>query len=181
MILLWVFGKVINGVGVMLTAQGKMLNEPKLEEPEDEDSIKSTFLAFCHAFKKNKKAFGSLIVVCVILLGGGIYAKVNYDIQHAYDGLWYLEGNLEGDTFYIDGDEVYFYEINDYQNREVSFIKTEYKGELKKDKVEFYSCSYDYTSDDDYKTKKIDKTIYLTRLSNVEFKVDGKTYNRASK
>lgn len=106
---------------------------------------------------------------------------MNYDIHHAYDGLWYLEGNLEGDTFYIDGDEVYFYEINDYQNREVSFIKTEYKGELKKDKVEFYSCSYDYTSDDDYKTKKIDKTIYLTRLSNVEFKVDGKTYNRATK
>ena len=57
MILLWVFGKVINGVGVMLTTQGKMLHEPKLEEPEDEDSIKSTFLAFCHAFKKNKKAF----------------------------------------------------------------------------------------------------------------------------
>lgn len=83
--------------------------------------------------------------------------------------------------FFIDGDEVYFYEINDYENREVSFIKSEYKGELKKDKVEFYSCSYDYTSDDDYKTKKIDKTIYLTRLSNVEFKVNGKTYNRASK
>lgn len=181
MILLWVFGKAINGIGVMLTTQGKMLHEPKLEEAEDEESIKSTFLAFCHAFKKNKKAFASLIVVCVILLGGGIYAKVNYDIQHAYDGIWYLEGNLEGDTFYINGDEVYFYEINDYENREVSFIKSEYKGELKKDKVEFYSCSYDYTSDDDYKTKKIDKTIYLTRLSNVEFKVDGKTYNRASK
>ena len=57
------------------------------------------FFAFCHAFKKNKKAFGSLIVVCVILLVGGIYAKVNYDIHHAYDGTWYLEGNLEGDTF----------------------------------------------------------------------------------
>lgn len=79
MILLWVFGRVINGVGVMLTTQGKMLHEPKLEEPEDEYSIKSTFLAFCHAFKKNKKAFASLIVVCVILLGGGIYAKVTYD------------------------------------------------------------------------------------------------------
>ena len=26
MILLWVFGKVINGVGVMLTTQGKMLH-----------------------------------------------------------------------------------------------------------------------------------------------------------
>lgn len=61
MILLWVFGKVINGVGVMLTTQGKMLHEPKLEEPEDEESIKSTFLAFCHAFKKNKKAFASPI------------------------------------------------------------------------------------------------------------------------
>lgn len=58
MILLWVFGKVINGIGVMLTTQGKMLHEPKIEEPEDEESIKSTFLAFCHAFKKNKKAFG---------------------------------------------------------------------------------------------------------------------------
>ena len=79
MILVWVFGKVINGIGVILTTQGKMLNEPKLEEPEDEESIKSTFMAFCHAFKKNKKVFGSLIVVCVILLGGGIYAKVTYD------------------------------------------------------------------------------------------------------
>ena len=69
MILVWVFGKVINGVGVILNTQGKMLHEPKIEEPENEESIKSTFMAFCHAFKKNKKVFVSLIVVCVILLG----------------------------------------------------------------------------------------------------------------
>lgn len=178
MILVWVFGKVINGVGVILTTQGKMLHEPKLEEPEDEESIKSTFLAFCHAFKKNKKAFASLIVVCVILLGGGIYAKVNYDIQHAYDGIWYLEGNLEGDTFFINGDEVYFYEINDYENREVSLVKSQYKGKLKKDKVEFYSYSYDYTSTYDYKSKEIDQTIHLNRINNDELEVNGKRYNR---
>ncbi len=40
MILLWVFGKAINGIGVMLTTQGKMLHEPKLEEAEDEESIR---------------------------------------------------------------------------------------------------------------------------------------------
>ena len=38
MILVWVFGKVINGIGVILTTQGKMLHEPKLEEPEDEEN-----------------------------------------------------------------------------------------------------------------------------------------------
>ena len=69
MILVWVFGKAINGIGVMLTTQGKMLNEPKLEEPEDEESIKSTFLAFCHAFKKNKKyLFHSLSFVLFYLV-----------------------------------------------------------------------------------------------------------------
>lgn len=112
MILVWVFGKAINGIGVMLTTQGKMLNEPKLEEPEDEESIKSTFLAFCYAFKKNKKVFVSLIVVCVILLGGGIYAKVTYDHYHVYDGIWKIEGDLEGNYFTIRGDEVKFYETN---------------------------------------------------------------------
>ena len=75
-------------------------------------SIKSTFLAFCHVFKKNKKVFVSLIVVCVVLLGGGIYAKVNYDINHAYDGIWNIEGDLEGNYFDIRGDDVAFFETN---------------------------------------------------------------------
>ena len=123
MILLWVFGKVINGIGVMLTTQGKMLHEPKIEEPEDEESIKSTFLAFCHAFKKNKIAFVSLILVCVILLGGGIYGKVNYDINHVYDGMWTIEGDLEGNYFDIRGDDVAFYETNRGEEKE----KSEYK------------------------------------------------------
>lgn len=112
MILVWIFGKSINGIGVMLTTQGKMLHEPKIEEPENEKSIKSTFLAFCHVFKKNKKVFVSLIVVCVVLLGGGIYAKVNYDINHAYDGIWNIEGDLEGNYFDIRGDDVAFFETN---------------------------------------------------------------------
>lgn len=181
MILVWVFGKAINGIGVMLTTQGKMLHEPKLEESEDEESIKSTFMAFCHAFKKNKKAFGLLIVVCVILLGGGIYAKVNDDMQHEYDGIWYINSDIEGDFFYIHGDNVYFYETNKNEERKVSLVKSKYEGERIKNKVQFYSYSYDYTSTNDYKTKEIDKTIKLNRINNGEFKVDGKTYKRATK
>lgn len=180
MILVWVFGKAINGIGVMLTTQGKMLHEPKIEEPEDEESIKNTFMAFCHAFKKNKKAFGSLIVVCVLLLGGGIYAKVTYDHYHAYDGMWNIEGDLEGNYFIIDGDEVTFYETNRDEERKESSYKCIYVGSLINNKVNFYSQSYDYTSDRDYKTKEIDQTIYLNRINNVKFEVDGKKYNRIS-
>lgn len=180
MILLWVFGKLINGVGVMLTTQGKMLHEPKLEEPEDEDSIKSTFLAFCHAFKKNKIAFVSLILVCVILLGGGIYVKVNYDIQHAYDGIWYLEGNLEGNYFDIRGDDVAFYETNRGEEKEKSEYKCIYVGSRTNNEVKFYCQTYDYTSTYDYKSKEIDQTIHLNRISNGKIEVDGKRYNRIS-
>lgn len=179
MILLWVFGKVINGVGVMLTTQGKMLHEPKLEEPEDEDSIKSTFLAFCHAFKKNKKAFASLIVVCVILLGGGIYAKVNYDIQHAYDGIWRIEGDLEGNYFDIRGDDVAFFETNRDEDRKSSY-KCVYVGSRTNNDVKFYCQTYDYESTNDYKSKEIDQTIHLNRINNDELEVNGKRYNRLS-
>lgn len=179
MILVWVFGKAINGIGVMLTTQGKMLNEPKLEEPEDEESIKSTFLAFCYAFKKNKKVFVSLIVVCVILLGGGIYAKVTYDHYHVYDGIWKIEGNLEGNYFTIRGDEVKFYETNRDEERKSSY-KCVYVGSRTKNDVNFYCQTYDYESTYDYKSKEIDQTIHLNRINNVEFEVDGKRYNRIS-
>ena len=151
MILVWVFGKAINGIGVMLTTQGKMLHEPKLEEPENEESIKSTFMAFCHAFKKNKKVFVSLIVVCVLLLGGGIYAKVNYDINHVCDGIWKIEGDLEGNYF---------------------------AGSRTNNEVRFYCYTYDYTSTYDYKSKEIDQTIHLNRINNNELEVNGKRYNR---
>ena len=177
MILLWVFGKVINGVGVMLTTQGKMLHEPKLEEPEDEDSIKSTFLAFCHAFKKNKKAFVSLIVVCVILLGGGIYAKVTYDHYHVYDGIWKIEGNLEGNYFDIRGDDVAFFETNRDEDRKSSY-KCVYVGSRTNNDVKFYCQTYDYESANDYKSKEIDQTIHLNRINNDELEVNGKRYNR---
>lgn len=179
MILVWVFGKAINGIGVMLTTQGKMLNEPKLEEPEDEESIKSTFLAFCYAFKKNKKVFVSLIVVCVILLGGGIYAKVTYDHYHVYDGIWKIEGDLEGNYFTIRGDEVKFYETNKDEERKSSY-KCVYVGSRTKNDVNFYCQTYDYESTYDYKSKEIDQTIHLNRINNVEFEVDGKRYNRIS-
>lgn len=179
MILVWVFGKAINGIGVMLTTQGKMLNEPKLEEPEDEESIKSTFLAFCYAFKKNKKVFVSLIVVCVILLGGGIYAKVTYDHYHVYDGIWKIEGDLEGNYFTIRGDEVKFYETNRDEERKSSY-KCVYVGSRTKNDVNFYCQTYDYESTYDYKSKEIDQTIHLNRINNVEFEVDGKRYNRIS-
>lgn len=179
MILVWVFGKAINGIGVMLTTQGKMLHEPKIEEPEDEESIKSTFLAFCHAFKKNKKVLVSLIVVCVILLGGGIYAKVTYDHYHVYDGIWKIEGNLEGNYFTIRGDEVKFYETNRDEERKSSY-KCVYVGSRTKNDVNFYCQTYDYESTYDYKSKEIDQTIHLNRINNVEFEVDGKRYNRIS-
>lgn len=179
MILVWVFGKAINGIGVMLTTQGKMLNEPKLEEPEDEESIKSTFLAFCYAFKKNKKVFVSLIVVCVLLLGGGIYAKVTYDHYHVYDGIWKIEGDLEGNYFTIRGDEVKFYETNRDEERKSSY-KCVYVGSRTKNDVNFYCQTYDYESTYDYKSKEIDQTIHLNRINNVEFEVDGKRYNRIS-
>lgn len=180
MILLWVFGKVINGIGVMLTTQGKMLHEPKLEEPEDEESIKSTFLAFCHAFKKNKKAFGSFIVVCVILLGGGIYVKVNYDSNHVYDGMWTIEGDLEGNYFDIRGDDVAFYETNRGEEKEKSEYKCIYVGSRTNNEVKFYCQTYDYTSTYDYKSKEIDQTIHLNRISNGKIEVNGKRYNRIS-
>lgn len=179
MILLWVFGKVINGIGVMLTTQGKMLHEPKLEETENEESIKSTFLAFCHAFKKNKKAFGSLIVVCVILLGGGIYAKVNYDINHVYDGIWRIEGDLEGNYFDIRGDDVAFFETNRDEDRKSSY-KCVYVGSRTNNDVKFYCQTYDYESTNDYKSKEIDQTIHLNRINNDELEVNGKRYNRLS-
>ena len=178
MILTWVFGKAINGLGVMLTTQGKMLHEPKLEEPEDEDSIKSTFLAFCHAFKKNKKVFVSLIIVCVILLGGGVYAKVNYDINHVYDGTWKIEGDLEGNYFTICGDDVEFFETNRDEERRKSEYKCTYVGSRTNNEVRFYCQTYDYTSTYDYKSKEIDQTIHLNRINNVEFEVDGKRYNK---
>ncbi len=70
MILLWVFGKVINGIGVMLTTQGKMLHEPKIEEPEDEESIKSTFLlhSVMHSRRIKKHLVHSLSYVSFYLL-----------------------------------------------------------------------------------------------------------------
>ena len=169
MILLWVFGKVINGIGVMLTTQGKMLHEPKIEEPEDEESIKSTFLAFCHAFKKNKIAFVSLI-----------YVKVNYDINHVYDGMWTIEGDLEGNYFDIRGDDVAFYETNRGEEKEKSEYKCIYVGSRTNNEVKFYCQTYDYTSTYDYKSKEIDQTIHLNRISNGKIEVDGKRYNRIS-
>lgn len=154
MILVWVFGKAINGIGVMLTTQGKMLHEPKIEEPENEESIKSTFMAFCHAFKKNKKVFVSLIVVCVLLLGGGIYAKVNYDINHVYDGIWKIEGDLEGNYFDIRGDDVAFFETNRGEEKRESEYKCIYAGSRTNNEVRFYCYTYDYTSTYDYKSKR---------------------------
>lgn len=180
MILLWVFGKAINGIGVMLTTQGKVLHEPKLEEPENEESIKSTFKAFCHAFKKNKIVFGSLILVCVILLGGGIYVKVNYDINHVYDGMWTIEGDLEGNYFDIRGDDVAFYETNRGEEKEKSEYKCIYVGSRTNNEVKFYCQTYDYTSTYDYKSKEIDQTIHLNRISNGKIEVDGKRYNKIS-
>ena len=177
MILVWVFGKVINGIGVILTTQGKMLHEPKIEEPDNEESIKSTFMAFCHAFKKNKKAFGSLIVVCVLLLGGGIYAKVTYDHYHVYDGIWKIEGDLEGNYFDIRGDDVAFFETNRDEDRKSSY-KCVYVGSRTNNDVKFYCQTYDYESTNDYKSKEIDQTIHLNRINNVEFEVNGKRYNR---
>ena len=179
MILVWVFGKVINGIGVILTTQGKMLHEPKIEEPENEESIKTTFLAFCHAFKKNKKVFVSLIVVCVILLGGGIYVKVNYDNNHVYDGMWTIEGDLEGNYFDIRGDEVAFFETNRDEDRKSEY-KCIYVGNRTKNDVNFYCQTYDYESTYDYKSKEIDQTIHLNRISNGKIEVDGKRYNRIS-
>lgn len=179
MILVWVFGKVINGIGVILTTQGKMLHEPKLEELEDEESIKSTFMAFCHAFKKNKKVFVSLIVVCVILLGGGIYAKVNYDINHVYDGIWKIEGDLEGNYFDIRGDDVAFFETNRDEDRKSSY-KCVYVGSRTNNDVKFYCQTYDYESTNDYKSKEIDQPIHLNRINNDELEVNGKRYNRLS-
>lgn len=175
MILVWVFGKVINGIGVIFTTQGKMLHEPKLEELEDEESIKSTFMAFCHAFKKNKKVFVSLIVVCVILLGGGIYAKVNYDINHVYDGIWKIEGNY----FDIRGDDVAFFETNRDEDRKSSY-KCVYVGSRTNNDVKFYCQTYDYESTNDYKSKEIDQPIHLNRINNDELEVNGKRYNRLS-
>jgi len=178
MILVWVFGKAINGIGVMLTTQGKMLHEPKLEEPENEESIKSTFMAFCHAFKKNKKVFVSLIVVCVILLGGGIYAKVTYDHYHVYDGIWKIEGDLEGNYFDIRGDDVAFFETNRGEEKRKSEYKCIYAGSRTNNEVRFYCYTYDYTSTYDYKSKEIDQTIHLNRINNNELEVNGKRYNR---
>lgn len=179
MILVWIFGKVINGIGVILTTQGKMLHEPKLEEPENEESIKTTFLAFCHAFKKNKKVFGSLIVVCVLLLGGGVYVKVNYDINHVYDGIWKIEGDLEGNYFDIRGDDVAFFETNRDEDRKSEY-KCIYVGNRTKNDVNFYCQTYDYESTHDYKSKEIDQTIHLNRISNGKIEVNGKRYNRIS-
>ena len=176
MILVWIFGKAINGIGVMLTTQGKMLHEPKIEEPENEKSIKSTFLAFCHVFKKNKKVFVSLIVVCVILLGGGIYAKVNYDINHAYDGIWNIEGDLEGNYFDIRGDDVAFFETNRGEEKRKSEYKCIYAGSRTNNDVNFYCQTYDYTSTYDYKSKEIEQTIHLNRTNNNELEVNGKKY-----
>lgn len=177
MILVWVFGKVINGVGVILTTQGKMLHEPKIEEPENEESIKSTFMAFCHAFKKNKKVFVSLIVVCVILLGGGIYAKVTYDHYHVYDGIWKIEGDLKGNYFDIRGDDVAFFETNRDEDRKSSY-KCVYVGSRTNNDVKFYCQTYDYESTNDYKSKEINQTIHLNRINNDELEVNGKRYNR---
>ena len=162
----------------MLTTQGKMLHEPKIEEPENEKSIKSTFLAFCHVFKKNKKVFVSLIVVCVILLGGGIYAKVNYDINHAYDGIWNIEGDLEGNYFDIRGDDVAFFETNRGEEKRKSEYKCIYAGSRTNNDVNFYCQTYDYTSTYDYKSKEIEQTIHLNRTNNNELEVNGKRYNR---
>lgn len=69
MILLWVFGKVINGIGVMLTTQGKMLHEPKIEEPEDEESIKVHFLhSATHSRRIKKHLVHSLSCVSFYLV-----------------------------------------------------------------------------------------------------------------
>ena len=152
MILVWVFGK-------------------------DKESIKSTFMAFCHAFKKNKKVFVSLIVVCVILLGGGIYAKVTYDHYHVYDGIWKIEGDLEGNYFDIRGDDVAFFETNRDEDRKSSY-KCVYVGSRTNNDVKFYCQTYDYESANDYKSKEIDQTIHRNRINNDELEVNGKRYNR---
>ena len=80
----------------------------------------------------------------------------------------------------IRGDEVTFYETNRDEDRKSSY-KCVYVGSRTKNDVNFYCQTYDYESTYDYKSKEIDQTIHLNRINNVEFKVDGKTYNRASK
>ena len=147
MILVWVFGKVINGVGVILTTQGKMLHEPKIEEPENEESIKSTFMAFCHAFKKNKKVFVSLIVVCVLLLGGGIYAKVTYDHYHVYDGIWKIEGDLEGNYFDIRGDDVAFFETHIGEEKRKEIDQTIHLSRINNNELEVNGKRYNRIPD----------------------------------
>lgn len=127
----------------------------------------------------SKKVFVSLIFVCVILLGGGIYAKVTYDHYHVYDGIWKIEGDLEGNYFTIRGDEVKFYETNRDEERKSSY-KCVCVGSRTKNDVNFYCQTYDYESTYDYKSKEIDQTIHLNRINNVEFEVDGKRYNRIS-
>jgi hypothetical protein len=127
--------------------------------------------------RRIKKVFGSLIVVCVILLGGGIYAKVTYDHYHVYDGIWKIEGDLEGNYFDIRGDDVAFFETNRDEDRKSSY-KCVYVGSRTNNDVKFYCQTYDYESTNDYKSKEIDQTIHLNRINNDELEVNGKRYNR---
>ena len=197
----WVLCKGLYAIGEILIAQDEILKEQKKTRItktsyKDEDGLliedfrnKDTDLdelvektstankGFLYRLKNNKIIFYTLIIACVIALGGGIYSKVKYDIQHEYDGIWRLGGDLEGDSFYIDGNYVSFSIYRTDNNGKQTLYQDSYRGERHKNYVTFTSYLYDYDTDyNHYKTKKIHKVIYLKRISYGAFDVDGKCY-----
>lgn len=194
----WVFSEGLYAIGEILIAQDEIIRGQKRDtsiKKEYEDDLlveefrnKNTDLdeeveefstdnqGFLYKLKNNKKVFYTLVIVCVLALGGSIYSKVKYDYLHQYDGIWYLGSDLEGDSFYIDGNKVSLYIRRKNNERKPTMYQSVYEGERNKNYVTFTSCLYDYTDYDKYKTKKVHKVIYLKRISYNAFDVDGKCY-----
>lgn len=195
----WVFSEGLYGIGEILIAQDEILRGQKKDtsiQKEYKDDLlveefknKNTDLdeeivekshtsdeGFLHKLKNNKKVFYTLVIVCVLALGGGIYSKVKYDYLHQYDGIWRLSGNLEGDYYYIEGNKVEFCTLKEDEDGIKVLYKSVYRGERRNNSVAFTSYSYDYTDYNKCKTKKIHKVISLNRISYGAFHVDGKCY-----
>lgn len=126
------------------------------------DSEKRTkYFSMIKADKKLYKRFIIRVIVAVVILGCGIYAKACHDAVYQYDGIWALWDNKEYGYIEINGEDVTYYdELIDQSDVYEDLYEDIYYGKIDGNKITYtkhksmpYHPYYESYSADDYQVE----------------------------
>lgn len=146
---------------------------------------RSKYFSMIKADKKLSKRFIIGVIVAVVILGGGIYAKLRYDAVHQYDGIWALLDDKELGYIEINGEDVTYYEdLIDQSDVYEDLYEKIYYGKIDGNEITYtkykrmpYHSYYESYSADDYKVENdYKKTVYFQKLSYGEIEIDDYYY-----